>query len=90
MQSFDIAFLDEAGMHTRPAARLVQVTKQFGSTVVVSKGDKRADGKNLVKLMGLGVNQGDMITVEADGADEAAALAAVKVLLDEINASFHG
>ncbi|MDY6324706.1 MAG: HPr family phosphocarrier protein [Catonella sp.] len=73
MTSFDYTIKDENGIHARPAGELVKLVKAHGSKVVVKFGDKQAEMKKLLALMGLGIKQGDTITVEVEGDDEAAA-----------------
>ena len=72
-----------AGMHARPAALLVKTAARFQSRVTLSLGEKRADARSLLMLMGLGAKQGMDLVVEADGPDEEAALAAIRQLFAE-------
>ncbi|MGN1267008.1 MAG: HPr family phosphocarrier protein [Dorea sp.] len=83
MKSFNYTITDPIGIHARPAGMLVKEAKQFTSTVTIVKGDKKADAKKLMILMGLGVKGGDEITVEVAGDDEDAALAALETFFKE-------
>jgi phosphotransferase system HPr (HPr) family protein len=76
-----ITVKSEEGLHTRPANRFVQLVKQFTCAVVISKGEKEAPGKSLLKIMKMGVVQGDEVTLFCDGPDEDAAMNALKELL---------
>lgn len=58
------------GMHARHAGLLVAETSQYQSEVMISRGEKTANGKRILGLMGLGVKMGDVITVTVDGPDE--------------------
>ena len=49
---------------------LVKTLKEFKSSVTIFKGDRSADMKKLLALMGLGIKQGDLVTVKVDGEDE--------------------
>ena len=51
--------------------------------MIENKDGKAADAKKLLALMGLGIKQGDEITVKVDGADEDAAAAAIEAFLKE-------
>ena len=82
MQSFTVVFHDAAGMHTRPAAALVQLAKTFSSDILLQKGSKTAPATQLIKLMGLGVVQADMVSVLVEGDDEIEAAIAVRNLLE--------
>ena len=78
MKSFEYTITDPVGIHARPAGVLVKEIKKYASTVTVKKGDKAVNALKLMALMGMGIKQGDTITVEVDGADEAAAAAEIE------------
>ena len=82
MKQFDYTIRDEDGIHARPAGMLVKKMQEFASEVTISKGDKQASAKKLFQVMKLGVKCNDTITVAADGADEDAALAEAKAILE--------
>ena len=78
MQSFMYTIKVPVGLHARHAAIIVQAAKAYQSQVTVALGDKQADGKRILGLMGLGVRQGDTIRVDCEGPDEDAAALALK------------
>ena len=55
---------NSAGLHGRPAARFVMLAKRFKGAVIVTYGEKKANGKSMLELLKLGVRPGDEITVE--------------------------
>ncbi|MCI0582860.1 MAG: HPr family phosphocarrier protein [Chloroflexi bacterium] len=81
MDARTLTILDPSGLHTRPAARFVQVASRFASRIVIRHGDREADAKSLIALLGLTIRPESVITLEADGPDAPAALAA---LIDEL------
>ena len=78
MKTFDYTIKDELGIHARPAGLLVKEAKKFESECTITKDGKTKKLTQLMMLMSLGVKQGDTVTIEADGADEDAAIAALK------------
>ena len=76
-----LTVIDPAGLHARPAARFVQIANRFGSRILIRNGEREADAKSLIALLGLTVRPGSVITIAADGPDAEAALAA---LTDEL------
>ncbi len=72
MKKFDYTITDELGIHARPAGLLVKLVKSLDSKVTVDKGGNEIDATRLIALMGLGIKQGDVITVSVEGGDEAA------------------
>lgn len=84
MQTFTYTITDPLGIHARPAGLLARVAKNYPDTeVIIAKGDSSAKAVQLMKLMTLGVKQGDQITVSAEGPSESEAIAAVKKFLAE-------
>lgn len=78
MKSFTYTICDPLGIHARPAGMLVREARQFTSECTLSRDGTTIRATQLMKLMGLGVKQGDVITVTAGGEDEDAAIAALR------------
>ncbi len=70
MISFTYTVTDSLGLHARPAGLLAITAKKCVSSIIIIKNEKRADAKRLIGLMGLGIKQGDTITIEVSGEDE--------------------
>ncbi len=83
MKSFQYKIQDELGIHARPAGLLVKAAGDFASEITFEKEGRSASAKKLFALMSLGVKQGDVVTVTAEGPDEGAAIAAVQRFLEE-------
>ncbi len=84
MKQFNYTITDPLGIHARPAGLLAKVAKGYGDTVVtVTKGGSTVKASQLMKLMGMGVKQGDEITVAAEGPAEDEAIAAVEAFFKE-------
>ena len=72
--SATITLTNRDGLHARPAARLAAALAPYHARLVLSCGDKQADGKSLNQLALLQARCGDRLTLHADGDDAAAAL----------------
>jgi multiphosphoryl transfer protein len=68
---------DPAGLHARPAARFVQAASRFQSRIALRYGDREADAKSLIAVLGLTIRPSSEIVITADGPDAEAALAAL-------------
>lgn len=74
------------GLEARPVAMLVQIASQFDSSVYIqTDGNKRVNAKSIMGMMSLGLNAGEKITVEVDGADEADAIDRIEKYLSGEN-----
>ena len=71
MQDFKYIIKDEQGIHARPAGLLVNEGKKNTSSIIVKKGDKKADlKKGVLGLMSLAIKKGEEIEVVFEGDDE--------------------
>jgi phosphocarrier protein len=69
-----IVIQNRAGIHARPAAILVQATKDFRSSIYFEKGKDRINAKSIMGIITLGAAYGTEIKIIADGEDEEAAV----------------
>lgn len=77
MQQLDLVIHNSTGLHARPARVFVDLAKQFQSTINISNGTKRVNGKSLIAVLTLGVARGQAIQVDVSGADEEQAATAI-------------
>ena len=77
MEKKDFHVIAETGIHARPATLLVQAASKFNSDITLAFNDKSVNLKSIMGVMSLGVGQGADVTITAEGADEADAIAAV-------------
>lgn len=73
-QFVDLSILGKAGLHARPATAFVNLAKSFQSDIRVRYQEQVANGKSLMSLLKLGVEQGQTIRVMAQGPDAAEAV----------------
>ena len=83
MKEFQYTVKDACGIHARPAGLLVKVVKGFSSTATLEKNGKTCDLRKLMALMGMGVKQGETVTIKVEGEDEDAAAEAIQKFLSE-------
>jgi phosphocarrier protein len=69
------------GLHARPAAQLVKLASTFQSEIELVKDGMPVNGKSIMGVMMLAAENGSSIMVRAQGADEAAAVAALSALI---------
>jgi phosphocarrier protein HPr len=62
------------GIHARAAARLVQLSSQFQSTIVLFRTDSssvvEADARSILSILLLSAGYGSKVNVRANGVDE--------------------
>jgi len=74
-----------AGMHARPATKLVTLANHFKADVFIRYEDHQVNMKSVMGVLSLGIHGGSTITVRADGDDEEEALDAIEDLLRDFN-----
>ena len=72
---------NKLGLHARAAAKLTQLATRFAAEVWLSRGERRVNAKSIMGVMMLAAGKGSRITVETEGADAGAALAALLALI---------
>ena len=80
MTTETITIVNRAGIHARPAALLVQTTKDFKCNIYFEKGKDRINAKSIMGILTLGATYGTEITIIAEGEDEEAAVKALSRL----------
>jgi phosphocarrier protein HPr len=82
MSSCEVAVVNPLGLHARAAARFVHAASAFASRIRVGCGNREMDGKSIMGLLLLSAAQGSLLTITADGPDEAEAIAALRSLVE--------
>ena len=78
----DVEIKNKLGLHARAAAKLVHTAARFKSSIKIKKGDEEVDGKSILGILLLAAGKGSIITVRAEGEDEADAVEAIEKLID--------
>ncbi|HEX4843810.1 MAG TPA: HPr family phosphocarrier protein [Limnobacter sp.] len=81
----DITISNKLGLHARASVKLTQTASRFQSEVWISKQGRRVNAKSIMGVMMLAAGKGHEVKLEAEGPDEAQAVAA---LVDLINDKF--
>jgi phosphocarrier protein len=86
MASADVEIVNKLGLHARASAKLTQVASGFKCEVWLMRNGRRVNAKSIMGVMMLAAGKGASITVQADGEDADAALAAVlKLVADKFD-----
>ena len=84
MKKFEYTVKEANGIHARPAGLLVKAAKELDSTITLENvAGKAAAATKLMAVMGLGIKQGETVTVTVEGSDEEASATAMKKFFNE-------
>ncbi len=77
-----IEITNKKGLHARAAAKLINLTHNFDSEVMVIRGDDEVNGKSILGLLMLAAQKGSWLTIKVDGPDEADAMSQIQNLIE--------
>ena len=78
----EVTIKNQAGIHARPAALIVQTAGQFSSKVYIEKDGERVNGKSIMGVIALGATHKTALTIITDGSDEREAADAIEGLFE--------
>lgn len=79
----EIQIHNEQGLHARPAALIVQIASKFQSDITIEKDGERVNGKSIMGILTLGVQQGSHVLIEVTGDDAQEMMDALENLINE-------
>ena len=86
MARADAQIINKLGLHARASAKLTQVASGYKCEVWLTRNGRRVNAKSIMGVMMLAAGKGSAITIDAEGEDADAALAAVlKLIADKFD-----
>jgi phosphocarrier protein HPr len=73
---------NKVGLHARPASLFVQKAKKFKCSLRLSYDGREADAKSILSVLVMGINEGALVTLRADGVDETLAMQEMSELVE--------
>lgn len=83
MQTFEYTVQLSEGLHARPAGLLVKYAQSCNSEVQISYHGKTVNAKRLFAIMGLGIKQNEVMTIQVEGDNEAAECSGLKAFFQK-------
>ncbi|WP_036236375.1 phosphoenolpyruvate--protein phosphotransferase [Martelella sp. AD-3] len=77
------------GLHARPISEIIRIAKRYDAEVELATGVQQASARSSLKLLLLGVKEGDTITVRGRGDDADLAVDAVSAFLERGDTETH-
>ncbi|MEA3303417.1 MAG: HPr family phosphocarrier protein [Pseudomonadota bacterium] len=78
-----ITIINKLGLHARAAAKLVATASGYQSEIHLEKNGQRVNGKSIMGVMMLAAGKESVITLQAQGVDDMAALDALEALIND-------
>ena len=74
MISRDVTIVNDVGLHARPATFFIQKANSYKASLWIEKDDRRVNAKSLLGVLSMGIVKGTVVTIIADGEEEAVAV----------------
>ena len=81
MTTRDLEVLTRAGIHARPASMIAETANRYESKIEIEKENMRINAKSIMGMMTLGLDNGEDITIVANGGDEQEAIDGIEEYL---------
>lgn len=65
-----VKIINDAGLHTRPAATIVKLAAKYKSEFFINKDGMHINGKSIIGVMTLAAEKGSELILSFDGPDE--------------------
>lgn len=79
----DIVIINKLGLHARASSKLTQTASQFAAEIWIERNGRKVNAKSIMGVMMLAAAKGSTVTLEANGEDEVAAIAALDTLIND-------
>jgi len=75
--------INSLGIHARPASLIVKIASAFDSKIEMEKNNVKVNAKSIMGVLMLASEQGDKVTIIANGKDEKEAVEALIELIEK-------
>lgn len=85
METLKLKITNPVGLHARPASEFVKLAAKFKSRILVqnlTRASAAVDAKSILSVLTLGVERDHEIELRVEGEDEAAAMQALRALIE--------
>lgn len=79
----EVVVKNAVGLHIRPAADFVQIASKFNSKVKIGKHGEFVDGKSIIGILSLGINEGAKVELLVEGDDARNAFEELRSFLEK-------
>jgi len=83
MISKQLEIINKLGLHARASTKLTQTASKFASEIWIERNGRRVNAKSIMGVMMLAAAKGAIVTLEANGVDEVAAIDALTALIED-------
>jgi phosphocarrier protein NPr len=81
MKTAQVVIVNKLGLHARAAAKLVQLSSQFSSSISLEKDGEEADAKSIMEVLMLAGTKDSRLRIVASGNDEGEAIEEIRRLI---------
>jgi len=79
----ELEIINKLGLHARASAKFTQMAAKYKSEVWLTRNARRINAKSIMGVMMLAAGKGAKVTLQAEGPDEEACVAALAALVND-------
>ena len=79
----ELEIINKLGLHARASAKFTQMAVCYKSEVWLTRNARRINAKSIMGVMMLAAGKGAKVTLQAEGPDEEACVAALTALIND-------
>ena len=72
------------GIHARPASMIADISSKYQGEINLYKGDKKYNGKSIMSIMSMGLQEAEQVKIEAIGDQSDQMELKIKEIIDHI------
>jgi phosphocarrier protein len=85
MIEINLILTNKLGLHARPAADFTKLAAGFKSKITLKAKGKTVDAKSILMVMTMGIRQGELLTIIAEGPDEVECIEVLKEYIEKLD-----
>ncbi|MBX9849782.1 MAG: HPr family phosphocarrier protein [Rhodocyclaceae bacterium] len=83
MPKAEVEIINKLGLHARASAKLTQLAGSYPCEVWMERNGRRINAKSIMGVMMLAAGKGSKVTIDTEGEQADAALAAITALIND-------
>lgn len=80
-----IKITNKTGIHARPAGMIINEAKNYEAEITLTKDGKAVNAKSIMGILGMGISEGDLIEIKAEGPMAEEAVDSIYSIFEKIN-----
>jgi phosphocarrier protein len=85
MIEINLILTNKLGLHARPASDFTKLATGFKSKITLMAKGKTVDAKSILMVLTMGIRQGELLSITAEGPDEVECIEVLKKFIEKLD-----